>query len=107
MITTGSRANIQDITHGICGNTEKLIRVSYAIWNEKVKVKEETIKLKDLAQSCLMGSVASRATNITCLFCTDQTLEQVAQRGVEFPSLKMFKNCLDAILCPVLWDNPA
>ena len=35
------------------------------------------------------------------------TLGQAVQRVVESPLLEIVKNCLDAILCLVLWDDPA
>ncbi|KAJ7405701.1 hypothetical protein WISP_138048 [Willisornis vidua] len=42
------------------------------------------------------------------LYCVDdRTLEQLPRVVVEPPSLEIFKNSLDTILCHVLWDDPA
>lgn len=75
----------------------------YVEW--ETKSQRRKIKLWERAQNCIMGSVAPRTSNRTS-FPTDQALEPVTQRGLEFPSLEVFKNHLDAILCCVLWDNP-
>lgn len=42
-----------------------------------------------------------------CIYCVgEHTLNRLPREGVENPSLEMFQNHLDAMLCHVLWDDP-
>lgn len=54
-----------------------------------------------------LPNVGKKFTVRNFLQCVTTHWDRVPRETGESPSLEMFQNPLDAVLCHLLWDNPA